>query len=113
MVWFASAIGGVEFICICLVLYLLYRNHQNSSATTQRYFQVVTGFRKFTYNELKKATRNFREEIGRGSGGVVYKGVLSNHRVAAIKWLNEAKQGEDEFLAEVSTIGRVNHMNLI
>ncbi|XP_028109787.1 putative receptor protein kinase ZmPK1 [Camellia sinensis] len=113
MVWFASAIGGVEIICICLVLYLLYRSRQNSSATTQSYFQVATGFRKFTYDELKKATRNFGEEIGRGSGGVVYKGVLSNRRVAAIKRLNEAKQGEDEFLAEVSTIGRVNHMNLI
>ncbi|GMP45404.1 hypothetical protein CsSME_00013944 [Camellia sinensis var. sinensis] len=113
MVWFASAIGGVEIICICLVMYLLYRNRQNSSATTQSYLQVVTGFRKFTYDELKKATRNFGEEIGRGSSGVVYKGVLSDRRVAAIKQLNEAKQGEDEFLAEVSTIGRVNHMNLI
>ncbi|KAI7985420.1 putative receptor protein kinase ZmPK1 [Camellia lanceoleosa] len=113
MVWFASAIGRVEIICICLVLYLLHRNRQNSSATTRSYFQVATGFRKFTYDELKKATRNFGEEIGRGSGGVVYKGVLSNRRVATIKRLNEAKQGEDEFLAEVSTIGRVNHMNLI
>ncbi|KAL7262243.1 hypothetical protein ACSBR1_000590 [Camellia fascicularis] len=113
MVWFASAVGVVEIICICLVLYLLYRNHQNSSATTRSYLQVATGFRKFTYNELKKATRNFGEEIGRGSGGVVYKGVLSDHRVAAIKRLNEANQGEDEFLAEVSTIGKVNHMNLI
>ncbi|CAL5385380.1 unnamed protein product [Camellia sinensis] len=113
MVWFASAVGGVEIICICLVLYLLYGNHQNSSATTQSYLQVVTGFRKFTYDELKKATHNFGEEIGRGSGGVVYKGILSDRRVAAIKRLNEANQGEDEFLAEVSTIGRVNHMNLI
>ncbi|KAF5932579.1 hypothetical protein HYC85_028750 [Camellia sinensis] len=88
-------------------------NCQNSSANTQRYFQVAIGFRKFTYDELKKATRNFSEEIGRGSSGVVYKGVLSDRRVVAIKRLNEAKQGEDEFLAEMSTIGRVNHMNLI
>ncbi|GMP45403.1 hypothetical protein CsSME_00013943 [Camellia sinensis var. sinensis] len=113
MVWFASAVGGVEIICICLVLYLLYRNRQNSSATTQSYLQVTTGFRKFTYDELKKATHNFHEEIGRGSGGVVYKGILPDRRVAAIKRLNEANQGEHEFLAEVSTIGRVNHMNLI
>ncbi|XAR62509.1 Non-specific serine/threonine protein kinase [Bertholletia excelsa] len=67
----------------------------------------------FSYDELKKATSNFKEEIGRGGGGVVYKGVLSDNRVAAIKRLNEANQGEAEFLAEVSTIGRVNHMNLI
>ena len=46
-------------------------------------------------------------------GGVVYKGVLSDKRVATIKCLNESNQGEGEFLAEVSIIGRINHMNLI
>ena len=39
--------------------------------------------------------------------------MLSDNRVAAIKRLNEANQGEGEFLAEVSIIGRINHMNLI
>ncbi|KAG5543585.1 hypothetical protein RHGRI_016356 [Rhododendron griersonianum] len=87
--------------------------YERSSENTQNYLQVVSGFRKFTYAELKKATRNFREEIGRGGSGIVYKGVLSDRRVAAIKRLNEANQGEAEFLAEVSIIGRVNHMNLI
>ncbi|KAF7113192.1 hypothetical protein RHSIM_RhsimUnG0151800 [Rhododendron simsii] len=113
MVWFASAIGGFEIICICFVWLLLYKTQQRSSENTQSYLQVVSGFRKFTYAELKKATRNFREEIGRGGSGIVYKGVLSDRRVAAIKRLNEANQGEAEFLAEVSIIGRVNHMNLI
>ncbi|GFZ10214.1 lectin protein kinase family protein [Actinidia rufa] len=72
-------------------------------AATHGYLQVATGFRRFTYDELKKASRNFREEIGRGGGGVVYKGVLSDHRVAAIKRLNEANQGEAEFSAEMVT----------
>ncbi|CAL5323702.1 unnamed protein product [Camellia sinensis] len=113
LVWFASAIGGVEIICVCLVFCFLYRTRPDSVATTQSYLQIATGFRKFTYSELKQATHNFGEEIGRGGGGIVYKGVLSDHRVAAIKQLNDANQGEAEFLAEASTIGRVNHMNLI
>ncbi|KAJ7958208.1 Receptor protein kinase 1-like protein [Quillaja saponaria] len=46
-------------------------------------------------------------------GGTVYKGKLYDDRIAAIKHLDEAKQGEAEFLAEISTIGRLNHMNLI
>ncbi|XP_058221130.1 putative receptor protein kinase ZmPK1 [Rhododendron vialii] len=113
MVWFASAFGGFEIIFICIVWLLLYKTQQRSSENTQSYLQNVSGFRKFTYAELKKATRNFREEIRRGGSGIVYKGVLSDRRVAAIKRLNEANQGEAEFLAEVSIIGRVNHMNLI
>ncbi|THF99271.1 hypothetical protein TEA_017108 [Camellia sinensis var. sinensis] len=113
LVWFASAIGGVEIICVCLVFCFLYRTRPDSVATTQSYLQIATGFRKFTYSELKQATHNFGEEIGRGGGGIVYKGVLSDHRIAAIKQLNDANQGEAEFLAEASTIGRVNHKNLI
>nr|KYP70452.1 Putative receptor protein kinase ZmPK1 [Cajanus cajan] len=68
---------------------------------------------KFSYSEVKQATRGFREEIGRGAGGFVYKGVLLDQRVAAVKRLKDANQGEEEFLAEVSSIGRLNHMNLI
>ncbi|XP_030961000.1 putative receptor protein kinase ZmPK1 [Quercus lobata] len=57
--------------------------------------------------------QGFKEVIGQGAGGIVYKGVLSDQRVAAIKRLNEANQGEAEFLAEVNTIGMLNHMYLI
>ncbi|KAM1118897.1 hypothetical protein ACFX2I_043161 [Malus domestica] len=46
-------------------------------------------------------------------GGVVYKGTLSDQRVAAIKQLNAANQGEAEFLAEVSLIGKLYERNLI
>ncbi|XP_059629715.1 putative receptor protein kinase ZmPK1 [Cornus florida] len=113
MLWFACGCGGVEIIGFLLVSYVLYRNRQGSHATEKGYLQVGTGFTKFTYAELKQATSNFSIEIGRGGSGVVYKGTLSDNRVAAIKRLTEANQGEEEFLAEVSTIGRLNHMNLI
>ncbi|XP_034675307.1 putative receptor protein kinase ZmPK1 [Vitis riparia] len=113
ILWFTCAIGAVEMICISMVWCFLMKAQQNTSTDPPGYILAATGFRKFTYIELKKATRGFSEEIGRGGGGVVYKGVLSDHRVAAIKQLSGANQGESEFLAEVSTIGRLNHMNLI
>ncbi|WRX13002.1 Protein kinase domain - like 10 [Theobroma cacao] len=114
LIWCASVIGLIEIICIFLVFRFLYKTQRSSDAATCGYLVVASGFKKFTYDELKKATRCFSEEIGRGGVGVVYKGVLSDQRVAAIKRLNiEANQGEEEFLAEISTIGRLNHMNLI
>ncbi|KAJ9560111.1 hypothetical protein OSB04_005271 [Centaurea solstitialis] len=77
-------------------------------------FLGATTFRRFTYSELKKATSDFSEEIGRGGACIVYKGKLSDNRIAAVKRLQNAnRQGEAEFQAEISTIGRVNHMNLI
>ncbi|KDP41678.1 hypothetical protein JCGZ_16085 [Jatropha curcas] len=113
LLWFAIGVGVFEIFGIIFVLLFVVRNQQNRGATTQGYLQAATGFKRFTYTELKKATRNFKEEIGRGAGGIVYRGKLSDDRIAAIKLLSEAHQGEAEFLAEVSTIGKLNHMNLI
>ncbi|KAK3423293.1 hypothetical protein EUGRSUZ_F00167 [Eucalyptus grandis] len=56
---------------------------------------------------------NFSKEIGRGAGGIVYKAVLPDDWVVAVKVLSNATTGEADFLAEASTIGRVNHINLI
>nr|XP_007134559.1 hypothetical protein PHAVU_010G057400g [Phaseolus vulgaris]ESW06553.1 hypothetical protein PHAVU_010G057400g [Phaseolus vulgaris] len=93
-----------------LVKFMLWKNTDKEGFVVA----AATGFRKFTYSELKHATKGFSKEIGRGGGGTVYKGFLSDDRVVAIKRLHEvANQGESEFLAEVSTIGRLNHMNLI
>ncbi|KAK1285013.1 putative receptor protein kinase ZmPK1 [Acorus calamus] len=70
-------------------------------------YQMITRqFRRFTYGELKKATRNFKEDLGRGGSGAVYKGILNDKRVVAVKRLIDVTQGEDEFWAEVSTIVR-------
>ncbi|CAK7324516.1 unnamed protein product [Dovyalis caffra] len=108
VIWFACGIGGVEFLVVFSVWFFLIRSQSEGYLCIE-----TTCFRKFTLSELKKATRVFSEGIGRGGGGNVYKGVLSDHRVAAIKQLNEANQGEAEFRAEVSIIGKLNHMNLI
>uniref|UniRef100_A0A2P2MR24 Receptor-like serine/threonine-protein kinase n=2 Tax=Rhizophora mucronata TaxID=61149 RepID=A0A2P2MR24_RHIMU len=112
VLWFSCAVGVIEFVSIFLAWCFLANKQHNSGAERQGY-HVATGFRKFTYDELKKATQGFTAEIGRGAGGIVYKGILPGHRVAAIKKLYEADQGEPEFRAEFSTIGKLNHMNLI
>ncbi|KAG6672499.1 hypothetical protein I3842_16G060500 [Carya illinoinensis] len=113
MLWFVCGLGGLEIVGIFLVWCLFVRTPKSSSADEQGHLLAISGFRKYTYSELKKATKGFTEEIGRGAGGIVYKGVLADNRVAAIKQLYETNQGEDVFLAEVNIIGKLNHMNLI
>ena len=114
LVWFACGVGVFEFSTIFLVWFCLFRTSKNPDPLDKKqYLLSATGFQRFTYAELKSATKGFKEEVGRGAGGVVYKGTLYDNRVAAIKHLNEATQGEAEFLAEISTIGMLNHMNLI
>ncbi|XP_030454320.2 putative receptor protein kinase ZmPK1 [Syzygium oleosum] len=109
----ACVVGGIEIVVVFLVWFFLIRNQQDVTSAHQSYLLAATGFKRFTYDELKKATRNFSKEIGRGAGGIVYKALLPDDRVAAVKVLSNATTGEADFLAEASTIGRVNHMNLI
>ncbi|KAK7858820.1 putative receptor protein kinase zmpk1 [Quercus suber] len=103
MLWFACGVGGLEVICIFVVWCLLIKTQKSSGANNQGYALTATGFRKFTYAKLKKATKGFTEEIRIGAWGVVYKGLLSDNRVAAIKLLNEANQGEDAKNREATT----------
>nr|GEX05408.1 putative receptor protein kinase ZmPK1 [Tanacetum cinerariifolium] len=110
MLWFSIILGVIEVACFLLVYYI---TKKPSHTTTQKYIAIATGFRRFTYDEILKASHKFRDEIERGGGGVVYKGILPDNRVVAIKRLHEAFHGEAEFLAEMSTIGRINHKNLI
>ncbi|KAK4362514.1 hypothetical protein RND71_017755 [Anisodus tanguticus] len=71
---------------------------------------------RFSYDELSQATKGFcRDELlGAGGFGKVYKGTLSNKTEVAVKCVNhDSRQGIREFMAEISTIGRLQHKNLV
>ncbi|XLR15056.1 hypothetical protein S83_042994 [Arachis hypogaea] len=74
--------------------------------------------RRFSYTELKRATNGFKQELGKGSFGAVYKGVLYKagrcRRFIAVKRLEKlVEDGEREFQAEVRAIGKTHHRNLV
>ncbi|KAG6480695.1 serine/threonine-protein kinase PBL34-like [Zingiber officinale] len=88
--------------------------------------KVATQLRKFTFNELKSATRNFRPEslLGEGGFGCVFKGWIEENGTApvkpgtgltvAVKTLNhDGLQGHKEWLAEVNYLGQLQHPNLV
>ncbi|KAK1611270.1 hypothetical protein QYE76_034943 [Lolium multiflorum] len=68
---------------------------------------------RYTYKELQRATGKFKDMIGRGASGLVYKGVLKDNRAVAVKRLADINQGEEEFQHELSVIARIYHMNLV
>ncbi|XP_021845554.1 putative receptor protein kinase ZmPK1 [Spinacia oleracea] len=109
---FAIVIGTVEVILLIAGWWFLFGKHSLSGSLEDGYRAISNQFRSFSYNELKTATRNFKEVLGRGGFGAVYKGVLADEREIAVKKLENVVQGEEEFWAEVSTIGKINHMNL-
>ncbi|XP_030440364.1 putative receptor protein kinase ZmPK1 [Syzygium oleosum] len=111
--WFASVIGAVEILISFSGWWILFRKHDAQSTVEDGYHAIMSQFRRFSYAELKSATQNFKGEIGRGASGSVYKGVLLDERVVAVKRLGDVYHEEEVFWAEVSTIGKINHMNLV
>ncbi|XP_021848513.2 G-type lectin S-receptor-like serine/threonine-protein kinase At1g34300 [Spinacia oleracea] len=68
---------------------------------------------QFSYRDLQQATLNFKEKLGAGGFGVVYKGVLANKTIVAVKQLEGIEQGEKQFRMEVATISSTHHLNLV
>ncbi|KAH7566022.1 hypothetical protein JRO89_XS08G0065200 [Xanthoceras sorbifolium] len=72
--------------------------------------------RSFSYAELERMTDGFKEEIGRGSSGTVYKGTMMNDVdkfVAAKRLQKVLSTSEKEFQTEIKVIGRAHHRNLL
>ncbi|KAL0438003.1 UNVERIFIED_CONTAM: G-type lectin S-receptor-like serine/threonine-protein kinase [Sesamum latifolium] len=68
---------------------------------------------QFSYKELQRETKGFKEKLGEGGFGCVYKGTLSNKMVVAVKQLEGIGQGEKQFRMEVATISSTHHLNLV
>ncbi|XXG54517.1 hypothetical protein AAC387_Pa03g2375 [Persea americana] len=75
------------------------------------------GPHRFSYKDLFKATKGFRDKelLGTGGFGMVYRGVLpsSNIQVAVKRVSHKSKQGMREFIAEIVSLGRLRHRNLV
>ncbi|GMP67761.1 hypothetical protein CsSME_00027642 [Camellia sinensis var. sinensis] len=58
-------------------------------------------------------TKGFKDKLGEGGYGCVYKGKLQSDHIVAIKILNKPKANGQDFINEVATIGRIHHVNVV
>jgi serine/threonine protein kinase len=68
---------------------------------------------RYSYSKIKKMTENFKDKLGEGGYGTVYKGTLRSGRLVAVKMLGKSKANGQDFINEVATIGRIHHVNVV
>ncbi|CAL4938603.1 unnamed protein product [Urochloa decumbens] len=80
-------------------------------------WEVEFGPHRFSYKDLFHATEGFvsKQLLGIGGFGRVYKGILpeSNLAIAVKRVSHDSKQGMKEFIAEIVSMGRLRHKNLV
>ncbi|XP_024032518.1 LEAF RUST 10 DISEASE-RESISTANCE LOCUS RECEPTOR-LIKE PROTEIN KINASE-like 2.5 [Morus notabilis] len=69
---------------------------------------------RYAFSDLKKMTKSFKEKLGQGGYGEVYKGkLLDGERLVAVKVLNASKGNGEDFINEVASISRTSHINIV
>ncbi|XP_058079359.1 LEAF RUST 10 DISEASE-RESISTANCE LOCUS RECEPTOR-LIKE PROTEIN KINASE-like 2.1 [Magnolia sinica] len=118
--------------CLLLAGFLFFLIPANSSGWSRRNWKKKTNnagdgrdveefleiygslaLRRYTYSDLKKITNSFKDSLGQGGYGGVFKGMLQDGRLVAVKVLNESKGNGEDFINEVSSIGRTYHVNIV
>ncbi|KAL9380273.1 hypothetical protein Peur_025930 [Populus x canadensis] len=103
----------------CLLTLLIYkwrRRHLSMYEDIEKFLQSHDNDLmpiRYTYSEIKKITNGFKDKLGEGGSGSVYKGKLRSGRFAAVKILDKLKDNGQDFINEVATIGRIHHVNVV
>ncbi|KAF5757330.1 putative protein kinase RLK-Pelle-DLSV family [Helianthus annuus] len=112
-----GTVGGGLFFVLLIIVILWRKGYIMGKKTEERELRGIdlqTGI--FTLRQIKAATKNFdpSNKLGEGGFGVVYKGLLSDGTIIAVKQLSsKSKQGAREFVNEIGMMSAIRHPNLV
>uniref|UniRef100_A0A2N9ENB6 non-specific serine/threonine protein kinase n=1 Tax=Fagus sylvatica TaxID=28930 RepID=A0A2N9ENB6_FAGSY len=112
-------VGGFFGIVVCALFALFFIKRQRRKARERAEmedWELEYWPHRITNQEIEAATKGFSEEnvIGIGGNGKVYKGVLvGGGAEIAVKRISHENDGMREFLAEISSLGRLKHRSLV
>ncbi|RVW35706.1 Rust resistance kinase Lr10 [Vitis vinifera] len=100
-----------------IVLYHVYSSNKLERENTkiEQFLEDYKALKpsRYSYADIKKITNHFKEKLGQGGYGTVYKGKLSSDVLVAVKILNNSKENGEEFINEVAIMGRIHHVNVV
>ncbi|KAJ7947609.1 Lectin-receptor kinase [Quillaja saponaria] len=104
----------VVLITIISVAYIIRRKKYEE---IHEDWEIEYGPHRFSYKNLYKATKGFKDKelLGTGGFGKVYRGKLpaADSQIAVKRVSHDSRQGLKEFVAEIVSMGRLGHRNLV
>ncbi|CAL9227169.1 unnamed protein product [Arabidopsis halleri] len=113
----SSGVVLLVFVIGLLCFYVVRRRRQGLEGDVEDW-ETEYWPHRVQYKDVLEATKGFSEEnmIGYGGNSTVYRGVLEGKEVAVKRIMmspRESVGGTSEFLAEVSSLGRLRHKNIV
>ncbi|GER46399.1 receptor serine/threonine kinase [Striga asiatica] len=114
-----GALGGtflvVTILAVLILLYISVASERENHMRIEKFLEDYRALKptRFSYSDITRITRKFSEKLGEGGYGTVYKAKISDQIHAAVKLLHNSKGNGEEFVNEVSTIGRIHHVNIV
>ncbi|KAJ4755909.1 Leucine-rich repeat transmembrane protein kinase [Rhynchospora pubera] len=106
----------LAFSVMLLAIVICWRRRERNKSMYKDLRALDLQVGSFTLRQIKAATKNFdiANKVGEGGFGSVYKGLLSDGTVIAVKQLSSrSKQGNREFVNEIGMISGLRHANLV
>ncbi|KAJ0235029.1 Lectin-domain containing receptor kinase VI.4 [Hirschfeldia incana] len=107
----------VSIMLLLSVIFVLYKRRLQQEEILEDW--EIDHPHRFRYKDLYDATDGFKEEriVGSGGFGTVYRGSIikskCDHEIAVKKITPNSMQGVREFVAEIESLGRLRHKNLV
>ncbi|XP_058724648.1 rust resistance kinase Lr10-like [Vicia villosa] len=105
----------VFFIGVFFRVYFYFRMKGEDQTRLENFLKDYEASKptRFSYADIKRITDQFKEKLGEGAHGTVYKGKLSSQIMVAVKMLNNTEGDGREFINEVGTMGKIHHVNVV
>ncbi|KAJ6793488.1 LEAF RUST 10 DISEASE-RESISTANCE LOCUS RECEPTOR-LIKE PROTEIN KINASE-like 2.1 [Iris pallida] len=103
---------GIVICCYCRI----YRKKSlNNDKNVENFLKKHGSLapKRYKYSDVKKITESFRNKLGQGGYGSVFKGTLIDGRLVAVKVLSDSKGNGEDFFNEIASTSRSSHVNIV
>ncbi|PRQ56227.1 putative glycerophosphodiester phosphodiesterase, protein kinase RLK-Pelle-LRK10L-2 family [Rosa chinensis] len=113
-----ASLGSFVLVLLVAAVYHVYSSDRKEKENQLKIEVFLEDYRalkpsRYSYADIKRITNQFKEKLGQGAYGTVFKGELSAECFVAVKVLNSTKGNGEEFVNEVGTMGHIHHVNVV
>ncbi|CAL2240069.1 unnamed protein product [Prunus armeniaca] len=111
-------LGSFVLILLVIAAYRVYsydKNEKENRLKIERFLEEYRALKpsRYSYADIKGITDQFKDKLGEGAYGTVYKGKLSSELFVAVKVLDSSKGAGEDFINEVGAMGHIHHINVV